>query len=143
LIFLCTMESSIDEIRKAEAMKKVEVFDPPMCCSTGVCGPKVDPALVRFAADLHWLANQKVAVERYNLAQQPQAFAANAVVRSALQERGNECLPLLLVDGSIASQGRYPSRDELARLTGVEAVASADASPQNAVKLPIINTRCC
>ncbi|HEU0140593.1 MAG TPA: arsenic metallochaperone ArsD family protein [Bryobacteraceae bacterium] len=45
-------------------MKKVEVFDPPMCCSTGVCGPNVDPTLVRFTADLHWLANQRVAVER-------------------------------------------------------------------------------
>ena len=66
-------------------MKKVEVFDPPMCCSTGVCGPSVDPALARFAADLHWLANQRIAVERYNLAQQPQAFAANEVVKAALK----------------------------------------------------------
>jgi hypothetical protein len=24
-------------------MPKVQVFDPPMCCSTGVCGPEVDP----------------------------------------------------------------------------------------------------
>ena len=53
-------------------MNRVEVFDPPMCCSTGVCGPNVDLALVTFAADLHWLANQRIAIERYNLAQQPQ-----------------------------------------------------------------------
>jgi hypothetical protein len=39
-------------------MTRVEVFDPPLCCSTGVCGPNVDPVLIRFAADLHWLANQ-------------------------------------------------------------------------------------
>ena len=45
-------------------MNKVEVFDPPMCCSTGVCGPSVDPALARFSSDLHWLANQRIAVER-------------------------------------------------------------------------------
>jgi len=31
---------------------KIQVLDPPRCCSTGVCGPNVDPELVRFAADL-------------------------------------------------------------------------------------------
>jgi hypothetical protein len=127
-------------------MKRVEVFDPPMCCSTGVCGPKVDPALVRFAADLHWLANQRIAVERYNLAQQPQAFAGNALVKAALQERGNDCLPLILLEGSIVSQGRYPSRDELARLAGVQAEATPESatgtSSPNALKLPVIN-KCC
>ncbi len=97
-------------------MKRVEVFDPPMCCSTGVCGPNVDPKLVRFAADLHWLANQRVAVERYNLAQQPQAFAANEVVKAALREYGNECLPLILLDGVVVSKGCYPVRDDLARM---------------------------
>ena len=128
-------------------MKRVEVFDPPMCCSTGVCGPKVDPALVRFAGDLHWLANQRIAVERYNLAQQPQAFAANALVKSALHEHGNDCLPLILLDGSIVSQGRYPTRDELARLAGVQAdetsETAAAASSPNALKLPVIHDRCC
>ena len=127
-------------------MKRVEVFDPPMCCSTGVCGPTVDPALVRFAADLHWLANQRIAVERYNLAQQPQAFAANALVKSALHEHGNDCLPLILLDGSIISENRYPSREELARLTGVQADEAPAASPNtaspNAVQLPVIN-KCC
>jgi hypothetical protein len=65
-----------------------------MCCPTGVCGPTVDPALVRFTADLHWLANQKIAVERYNLAQQPQAFATHEVVKTALRQYGNECVCL-------------------------------------------------
>lgn len=27
---------------------KIEVFDPPMCCSSGVCGPAVDPVFPRF-----------------------------------------------------------------------------------------------
>lgn len=122
-------------------MNKVEVFDPPLCCSTGVCGPNVDPKLVRFAADLHWLANQRVAVERYNLAQQPQAFAAREIVRTALKQYGNDCLPLILLNGAIVSKGAYPTRDELARLTGVQ----RDESGQKptGTKLPVINTRCC
>jgi hypothetical protein len=119
-------------------MNKVEVFDPPMCCSTGICGPSVDPALARFSADLHWLANQGIAVERYNLAQQPQAFAASEVVKTALKQFGNECLPLILLNGAVISKGGYPARDELARLTGVE-----PDQAQTGAKLPVINARCC
>lgn len=122
-------------------MNKVEVFDPPMCCSTGVCGPDVDPALVRFAADLHWLANQRITVERHNLAQQPQAFAASEVVKAALRQYGNECLPLILLNGAVISKGCYPTRDELARLAGVEPDQPGQA--QTGAKLPVINTRCC
>ena len=29
----------------------IRVFDPAMCCSTGVCGPSVEPDLARFAAE--------------------------------------------------------------------------------------------
>jgi hypothetical protein len=119
-------------------MNKVEVFDPPMCCSTGVCGPSVDPALVSFSVDLHWLANQKITVERFNLAQQPQAFAASEVVRTALKQYGNECLPLILLNGAVVSKGRYPTRDELASLAGVE-----PGEAQAGAKLPVINTRSC
>jgi hypothetical protein len=117
-------------------MKTVEVFDPPLCCSTGVCGPKLDPVLARFAADLHWLANQRIAVERFNLAQQPQAFAARAVVKSALQEFGNGCLPLILMDGAIVSRGAYPTRQQLALLAGVE-------PPAVTTQLPVVETKCC
>ena len=70
-------------------MKKMVVFDPPMCCSSGVCGPVIDPTLPRFAADLSWLVGQGVVVERYNLSQQPQAFAMNENVRVALVQQGN------------------------------------------------------
>ena len=116
-------------------MKKLEVFDPPMCCSTGVCGPSVDPALVRFASDVHWLVSQGVAVERYNLAQQPQAYAASEVVKAALAQYGNGCLPLLLLNGAIVSKGRYPTRQELAGLVGVELSEAAE--------FPIVRGRCC
>ena len=100
-------------------MTTVEVFDPPMCCSSGVCGPVADPALARFSADLFWLRGKGVSVERYNLSQQPQAFVANAVVKAALAKEGKPCLPLILVNGGIASQGGYPSREELAKMSGV------------------------
>jgi AhpD family alkylhydroperoxidase len=114
-------------------MTKVEVFDPPMCCSTGACGSSVDPALARFSADLHWLANEGVHVERYSLAQQPQAFATNQVVKAALESEGNQCLPLVLVDGRIASKGAYPAREALARLAGIAVEGAAPSLYTGAV----------
>jgi AhpD family alkylhydroperoxidase len=103
--------------------KTVQVFDPAMCCSTGVCGPNVDPVLPRFAADLEWLKAQGVATERYNLAQQPAAFAGNEAVRTELTERGVESLPLVLVDERIVSRGEYPTREQLAEWSGLDGTA--------------------
>lgn len=99
-------------------MSHVQVFDKPMCCSTGVCGPQVDPVLPRFAADLDWLKSQGHQVDRFNLAQQPEAFAQNADVHHALAAEGVECLPLVMVDGKQVSAGEYPSRDQFAQWTG-------------------------
>lgn len=105
-------------------MIELLVFDPALCCSTGVCGPEVDSALVRFAADLDWLSSQGVRVQRFNLAHDAAAFAGNRLVRERLQSRGTDCLPLLMVDGEVAASERYPERAEMARLCGVGAPAS-------------------
>jgi AhpD family alkylhydroperoxidase len=100
---------------------KLEVFDPAMCCSTGVCGPSVDPALAAFAADLDWLAAQGVDVSRHNLGQEPGLFADADAVRDLLHERGEAALPVLMVDGAVRSAGTYPTRDELAAWVGLGA----------------------
>ena len=101
-------------------MPKLEVFDPPMCCSTGVCGPSVDPKLVRFAADLEWLKSKGVQVERCNLAQDPGAFVHHPILKKTLNSDGMKCLPLLVLDGRIIASGGYPTRKELAEQTRVE-----------------------
>ena len=106
-------------------MSTIQIYDPALCCSCGVCGVDVDEALVYFAADLDWAKQQGVQIERYNLAQQPLAFAENAVVRAYLQRSGQDALPLVLVDGEMALAGRYPTRTELARWTGRSGNASA------------------
>ncbi len=98
----------------------VQVYDPAMCCSTGVCGPSIDPALARFAADLDWISREGAEVERFNFSQEPSAFASNAIVRTTLNEHGPDCLPMVLVDGLVVCQGKYPSRAMLAKLLGLE-----------------------
>ena len=105
----------------------IRVFDPAMCCSTGVCGPSVEPDLARFAADIDWLQKQGVTVERFNLSQQPGAFAETPAVKEALA-RGTEVLPLVLVGDRIAVEGAYPSRETLAALAGV-VVKKLDTEP--------------
>ena len=102
-------------------MAILQVFDPPMCCASGVCGPNINPAVTRFAAALEWLRGRGVAVERFNLAQEPAAFAENPVVQQMLADGGPKCLPLILVDGHVVSQGVYPSREELTGFTGIPA----------------------
>lgn len=100
-------------------MKKLEVYDPAMCCSTGVCGPEVDPALVTFAADLKWVAEQGITVQRYNLGTEPQAFAANAAIIKEM-EAGMDRLPVIALDGHIVSTGVYLSRGQLATKLGLD-----------------------
>jgi hypothetical protein len=100
-------------------MKTLTVYDPAMCCSTGICGPQVDPVLVRFAADLKWLAGQHVKVDRYNLSQAPAAFVENATVRSILAEKGDAALPIVMVDDKPVAIGTYPERKELCSSLGL------------------------
>ena len=108
-------------------MPNIQIFDPALCCSTGVCGVDVDQSLVSFAADVDWAKQNGAQVERFNLAQQPLVFAENPIVKGFLQRSGQEALPLVLVDGEVALAGRYPSRSELARWAGIEAPAAAPA----------------
>jgi hypothetical protein len=93
-------------------MKTIQVYDPPMCCSTGLCGNEIDPALVSFAALLTQLSQRGVKVERYNLGQQPMAFIQNPAVKTLLDKEGVAALPLIFVDGEMRLKGRYLTDDE-------------------------------
>ena len=94
---------------------KIEIFDPAMCCSTGVCGPSVDPELVRIQESLRQIQKQApaVKVERYGLSADPQAFVANTAVAGLLKSEGPQCLPLVIVDGKVIAKGCYPGDEQL------------------------------
>lgn len=104
-------------------MHSIQIFDKPLCCSTGICGPQVDPVLPRFAADLDWLRSQGLSVDRFNLAHQPEAFVKNAAVHSLLTTHGTDCLPLTFVDGRLVEQVRYPSRHDFIGWIGLNAAS--------------------
>jgi len=93
-------------------MKTIQVYDPPMCCSTGICGTNIDPDLVSFAAMLSQLGTHGIQIERYNLGQEPMAFVRNPAVKALLEKEGADALPLIFWDGEVQLKGRYPTKDE-------------------------------
>ena len=102
-------------------MPVIRVYEPALCCNTGVCGPDVDQALVDFTADLNHLADRGTDITRHNLANDPQAFAHDETVRTFLHVAGSEGLPLTTVDGVTVMTGTYPTREQLLRFAGLEA----------------------
>ena len=100
-------------------MHTIEVFDPALCCPTGICGPSVDPELLRMSAVLDALAKAGFCVVRHSLAQQPQAFADNEEVRELLRQEGADILPLTFVDGELIAKGAYPTTELLGTTLGV------------------------
>lgn len=104
---------------------KIEIYDPAMCCPTGVCGPSVDPELVRIQEALRQIQKlaSSVQIQRYGLSTDPQAFVANAAVAELLKNEGPECLPLVYVDGDLVGKGGYPGNEQLTAIlkrSGIE-----------------------
>jgi hypothetical protein len=120
-------------------MKTIQVFDPAMCCNSGICGVDVDQALVTFSADVDWAKQNGIAIERFNLSSAPMAFADNKTVSSFLERSGAEALPLILVDGEMALAGRYPNRTELTRWAGI---TQPDSEPKPASSC-CSGSKCC
>lgn len=122
-------------------MPAVHVYEPALCCNTGVCGEDVDQRLVEFTADLNHLTGQGADIARHNLANDPLAFAADESVRGFLEVAGSEGLPLTTVDGVTVLTGAYPTRDQLLRYTGL--TQTPIGVPAGATELTIAeNTKC-
>jgi hypothetical protein len=100
-------------------MKKMIIFDPAMCCSTGVCGPSVDKELLRVQAAINNLKNKGILVERHNLTSNPQIFVDNKEVNARLNSEGIDVLPITMVDGVIVKTKTYPTNEEFCELLDV------------------------
>ncbi|MBW6506514.1 MAG: arsenite efflux transporter metallochaperone ArsD [Rhodobacteraceae bacterium] len=129
-------------------MTTLTVYDPAMCCSTGLCGTQVDQRLVDLAADLDWLKEQGVTVRRYGLSREPTEFAANETIRQIMQESEGDDLPAFLVDGALKAKARYPARAELAEWVGLAAPqagrsVTASSCCGSAKAEPAAATGCC
>jgi len=101
-------------------MKKLTIFDPAMCCDTGVCGVDADTALIEFSSDIDWLQKNGVEVQRFNLAQEPAAFINDPLIKAEINASGESCLPLFVLEGEIISRGVYPDRKQLQSWMGIQ-----------------------
>lgn len=100
-------------------MKTIQMYEPAMCCSTGLCGPSIDPDLLRISFIMHHLKNQPtISAERFNLTNHPDVFIENQHVNQLVMDEGLDCLPITFVDGVLAVKGRYPSTEDFSEWTG-------------------------
>lgn len=100
-------------------MKKIEIFDPAMCCPTGLCGTNINPELMRIAVVIETLKRQGIAVVRHNLRDEAQIYVNNETVNAYLQKYGVEALPITLVDNELVVMGKYPTTQQMSEWTGI------------------------
>ncbi|HEY5562561.1 MAG TPA: arsenite efflux transporter metallochaperone ArsD [Clostridiaceae bacterium] len=97
-------------------MKKMIIYDPAMCCSTGVCGPAVNADLLRVSTAINRLKNKGIVVERYNLSTNPQAFVDNTIINGLLNSEGVDILPVTIVEDEVVKTKHYPTNVEFCKL---------------------------
>ena len=91
----------------------VELFDPPMCCPTGLCGPTLDQTLLDVNEMILSLQVEGVQVARYQMASDPQAFLNNADIMQLVREKQMAALPITVVRGKVIKVGEYPTPTEI------------------------------
>ncbi len=97
-------------------MKKMKIFEPAMCCPTGLCGVGVDPELLRMSTVLETLKKRGASVARFNLNSEPAEFIKDKTINAYINEKGTDGLPAVMVDGEIVIAGRYPTNEEFTKL---------------------------
>ena len=98
----------------------VEIFDPPMCCPTGLCGPTLDETLLDLNEMILSLQAEGIMIERYQMTSHPQAFLSNPEVMRLVREQQMAALPITIVREKVIKVGEYPTLKEIkSKLNGV------------------------
>lgn len=111
-------------------MKNIDIFDPAMCCSTGVCGPSIDTELMRIATVISTLKERGIDIKRHGLSNEPGDFISNKVISEMLQKGGADILPITLLDGEVVKTKEYPSNEDFSRWLDI--VVETKQSEENA-----------
>lgn len=105
--------SSTPETAAANETAVIELFDPPMCCPTGLCGPTLDQVLLDVNEMIQALQAEGISVERYQMTSHPHKFMSNDEVMRLVREKQMEALPITAVHGKVIKVGAYPTLDEI------------------------------
>lgn len=132
-------------------MKKMIIYEPAMCCSTGLCGVGVDPKLLRISTVLASLKKNGIEVERYNLTNAPHEFIKNVEVNQLIS-KGVDVLPVIVLDGKVVITKRYPTNDEFISMLNVprsylgekpQPAAKDKVTPKNSGGYGCSGGKCC
>lgn len=111
-------------------MKTMFIYEPAMCCETGLCGVGVDSELLRISTVVGALKKNGIEIKRYNLSNAPQEFVKNKEVNTLMMNEGVEILPITVFDGKIIKTGKYPTNDEIATTLGIPVGILGQQPPQ-------------
>ena len=128
---------------KEKTMPTIRIYEPALCCDTGVCGADVDQSLVTVTADVRSLQEMGADITRHNLASDPTAFTDNETVRAFMHTVGSKGLPLTVVDGVTVATGSYPTKEILADFAGLTASSATDSQRLDLGLTEKANGGCC
>lgn len=115
-------------------MKKIRIYERAMCCPTGLCGPVLDPELLRISTAIDNMVKNNVDIDRYNLSSFPDKFAKNEKIKEQLKEKGKYALPITTVDDEIIMTGRYLTNEEFADISGISVDLISKKDEEDACK---------
>lgn len=110
----CSDTPSNTNLRSDFIMKTMSIYEPAMCCETGICGVGVDPELLRISTVFNNLQKNGITAARFNLNSAPQAFINNTDINKLIMGDGIESLPATVIDGKIVKTKAYPTNEEIA-----------------------------
>jgi len=93
--------------------KKITIYEPNLCCPSGVCGPNPDQTLIKLQDAIDKLKNEGIETERFTITSHPKQFTQNTDVMKLMQEKQLEALPITTIDGKVIKVGSYPSLEDL------------------------------
>lgn len=91
----------------------IELFDPPMCCPTGLCGPTLDQTLLDVSDMILALQAEGWAVDRYQMTSHPYKFMNSPEIMRLVREQQMAALPITTVNGQVVKVGVYPTLTEI------------------------------
>ncbi|MBB6215058.1 disulfide oxidoreductase YuzD [Anaerosolibacter carboniphilus] len=100
----------------------INIYEPPMCCTSGVCGPSPDTKLMDLQDAIKRLEKEfpEVSINRYSMNFSPKEFMNNKEVFTKVKTEKTNALPIITVNEVIIKEKDYLTYDEF-----VEAIKNA------------------
>lgn len=114
--------------------KKIRIYEPAMCCPTGLCGPSIDPEIMRISTVVNTLEKNNIDIKRYNLKINPDEFVSNKIINELLNKEGDDIFPVTLIDEEILKKGKYPTNEEFSKWTGINIITKTEKKLDSKIK---------